>query len=274
MLWSRSCVSGPGQLHLLDVQGGWPSPRARRSRWGACGRRLRLQHDDGLVVVLIHAQAVDRHLDHAGLLAGGRRIVTGTGSAAIAAHARTARYPVEVTVPCRAARWERGRDADDGRGRGADRDRHLAARGARRHHRPRSPGPWTRSGIDEGAVLVYCPHTTAAITINENADPDVVVDLLAGLARRQPARRALATCRGELRRAPEVVSRRRERARARERRAPGPGHVAGAVLLRVRRATSAALLRAGTPRSGPESGFLDARVAPCLWLFGLSHGGP
>jgi secondary thiamine-phosphate synthase enzyme len=26
--------------------------------------------------------------------------------------------------------------------------------------------------------VVYCPHTTAAITINENADPDVVHDVL------------------------------------------------------------------------------------------------
>ena len=41
-------------------------------------------------------------------------------------------------------------------------------------------------GLAEGAVVVYCPHTTAAITINENADPDVVTDLLAGLARLAP----------------------------------------------------------------------------------------
>lgn len=32
--------------------------------------------------------------------------------------------------------------------------------------------------VTEGMVLVYCPHTTAGITINENADPDVVHDLL------------------------------------------------------------------------------------------------
>jgi len=37
-------------------------------------------------------------------------------------------------------------------------------------------------GVDAGAVLVFCPHTTAAITINENADPDVKSDLIAGLA--------------------------------------------------------------------------------------------
>lgn len=32
--------------------------------------------------------------------------------------------------------------------------------------------------IENGTILVYCPHTTAAITINENADPDVVRDIL------------------------------------------------------------------------------------------------
>jgi secondary thiamine-phosphate synthase enzyme len=34
------------------------------------------------------------------------------------------------------------------------------------------------SGVREGLCVAYCPHTTAAITINENADPDVVHDLL------------------------------------------------------------------------------------------------
>lgn len=34
------------------------------------------------------------------------------------------------------------------------------------------------TGVKEGICVVYCPHTTAAITINENADPDVVHDLL------------------------------------------------------------------------------------------------
>lgn len=32
--------------------------------------------------------------------------------------------------------------------------------------------------VTSGMVLVYCPHTTAGITINENADPDVVHDIL------------------------------------------------------------------------------------------------
>lgn len=33
-------------------------------------------------------------------------------------------------------------------------------------------------GIKDGACLVYSPHTTAGITINENSDPDVVSDIL------------------------------------------------------------------------------------------------
>ncbi|NOZ87410.1 MAG: YjbQ family protein [Deltaproteobacteria bacterium] len=37
------------------------------------------------------------------------------------------------------------------------------------------------SGIKQGSCLVYCPHTTAAIAINENADPAVVLDTLAKL---------------------------------------------------------------------------------------------
>ena len=36
------------------------------------------------------------------------------------------------------------------------------------------------SGVKSGMAVVYCPHTTAGITINENADPDVQHDLLLG----------------------------------------------------------------------------------------------
>lgn len=32
------------------------------------------------------------------------------------------------------------------------------------------------SGVKDGICLIYVPHTTAAVTINENADPDVVRD--------------------------------------------------------------------------------------------------
>lgn len=44
------------------------------------------------------------------------------------------------------------------------------------------------SGIKDGICLVYCPHTTAGITINENADPDVVSDLLFALNKTFPRR--------------------------------------------------------------------------------------
>lgn len=43
-----------------------------------------------------------------------------------------------------------------------------------------------QSGISTGIVTVYCPHTTAGITINENADPDVVHDMLLALKRLVP----------------------------------------------------------------------------------------
>lgn len=39
-------------------------------------------------------------------------------------------------------------------------------------------GAVAASGVRDGICVVYCPHTTAAIAINENADPDVVHDLL------------------------------------------------------------------------------------------------
>jgi len=40
--------------------------------------------------------------------------------------------------------------------------------------------------IDNGFCLVYTPHTTAAITINENADPDVPRDILSALEKAVP----------------------------------------------------------------------------------------
>jgi secondary thiamine-phosphate synthase enzyme len=36
----------------------------------------------------------------------------------------------------------------------------------------------TRTAIRQGTLLIFIPHTTAAVTINENADPDVVTDML------------------------------------------------------------------------------------------------
>ncbi len=44
------------------------------------------------------------------------------------------------------------------------------------------------SGITEGICVVFCPHTTAGMTINENADPDVVKDMLFALNKTLPNR--------------------------------------------------------------------------------------
>ncbi len=45
----------------------------------------------------------------------------------------------------------------------------------------------TELGITDGAILVYVPHTTAAVTINESADPDVARDIGATLSKLVPA---------------------------------------------------------------------------------------
>ena len=42
------------------------------------------------------------------------------------------------------------------------------------------------TGVQEGHCVVYVPHTTAGVTINENADPDVRHDLLLALNRISP----------------------------------------------------------------------------------------
>jgi len=48
----------------------------------------------------------------------------------------------------------------------------------------------TKSGITDGDVIVYCPHTTAAVTINENADPSVPHDMLLTLEQLLPKHRS------------------------------------------------------------------------------------
>ena len=42
------------------------------------------------------------------------------------------------------------------------------------------------SNVKDGIAIIYCPHTTAGITINENADPDVVRDLVYGFEKAYP----------------------------------------------------------------------------------------
>ncbi len=38
-----------------------------------------------------------------------------------------------------------------------------------------------RLGVSDGVVVVYVPHTTAGVTINESADPDVASDIVSKL---------------------------------------------------------------------------------------------
>jgi len=42
------------------------------------------------------------------------------------------------------------------------------------------------TGVQEGLCTVFVPHTTAGITINENADPDVVTDMIHALDKLVP----------------------------------------------------------------------------------------
>jgi len=42
------------------------------------------------------------------------------------------------------------------------------------------------SGIREGICVVYCPHTTAGLTINEHADPNVASDIVNRLSKLVP----------------------------------------------------------------------------------------
>ncbi len=43
-----------------------------------------------------------------------------------------------------------------------------------------------KSGLTRGACLVYVPHTTAGVTVNEGADPDVRLDILECLSKMVP----------------------------------------------------------------------------------------
>jgi len=42
------------------------------------------------------------------------------------------------------------------------------------------------SGVNEGIVVVYVPHTTCGVTINEHADPSVVEDIISQLSKLVP----------------------------------------------------------------------------------------
>ncbi len=47
-------------------------------------------------------------------------------------------------------------------------------------------GDIEKSGVESGIAVIYCPHTTAGITINENTDSDVQHDFLYGFGKLFP----------------------------------------------------------------------------------------
>jgi len=52
------------------------------------------------------------------------------------------------------------------------------------------------AGLKDGVVTVFVPHTTAGITINENADPDVTADIEAALEKAVPWKAGYRHCEG------------------------------------------------------------------------------
>lgn len=43
-----------------------------------------------------------------------------------------------------------------------------------------------KSKVENGLCIVFCPHTTAGLTINENADPSVQADIIKHLTKLVP----------------------------------------------------------------------------------------
>ncbi|MGI6460462.1 MAG: secondary thiamine-phosphate synthase enzyme YjbQ [Candidatus Hydrogenedentales bacterium] len=52
------------------------------------------------------------------------------------------------------------------------------------------------TGISDGICFVFVPHTTAGVTINENADPDVTADMIQALERAVPWKAGYAHAEG------------------------------------------------------------------------------
>lgn len=54
----------------------------------------------------------------------------------------------------------------------------------------------SKSAVETGICFIFCPHTTAGLTINENADPDVKRDIIHTLNRLVPEDAAYAHAEG------------------------------------------------------------------------------
>ena len=91
------------------------------------------------------------------------------------------------------------------------------------------------SGVRDGLAVLFVPHTTAAVTINENADPDVVADLVMELNKIVPFADGYRHAEGNSAAHLKSDPGRRQRDPAGRGRRTGPRHLAGDLLLRIRR---------------------------------------
>ena len=115
------------------------------------------------------------------------------------------------------------------------------------------------SRVESGACLVFVPHTTAAVTINENADPDVPRDILAQLDKTIPLRGDYLHSEGNS----AATSRHHFselRKRCSWRGKPRPRDLAVDLLLRIRRAQDPAGVRPDYSRGMKVHGCKGPRV--------------
>ena len=101
-------------------------------------------------------------------------------------------------------------------------------------------------GLEQGAVLLHVPHTTAAVTINEGYDPAVAADVLGVLRRLAPMDEGYAHQEGNSDSHVKTLLTGCSQLVPVSRRAAGAGSLAADLLLRVRRAASQAGLGLGS----------------------------
>ena len=106
------------------------------------------------------------------------------------------------------------------------------------------------TGRTEALCLVFCPHTTAAVTVNENADPDVQHDLLIALEKAFPDRPEFLHSEGNsaAHAKSSCIGVSEQRTADCQRRFAAFGNVAGNLFLRIRRTAAEAVFCSGELR--------------------------
>ena len=88
-----------------------------------------------------------------------------------------------------------------------------------------------KAGVKDGLCVVYVPHTTSGITINEGADPAVCSDIIKKLKTLVPPHDGYEHMEGKFRQSHQGIHHGQFGNGAGGRRAPGPGHLAENFLL-------------------------------------------